>query len=149
MNTPTLYPRFAVFATLLALLTSNWPASGALPLLQEQIAVTCFSGTVDYNTGQVTPNLGPNGFVVAIFDTRTSNIGPLIPTTANPPYLWTVASSPPFSGFHNETGTLWNSANIGEVFGITTDDATPPNIYVTATDVYNNVGSPTPLPSGP
>jgi hypothetical protein len=123
--------------------------SAALPILPEQIAVTCFSGTVDYNTGQVTPNLTPNGFVVAIFDTRNSNIGPLIPPTTSPPYLWSPNSTPPFSGFHNETGQLWNAANLGEVFGITVDDAPSPNIYVTATECYNQIGASTPLPSGP
>jgi hypothetical protein len=132
--------------TSVALLAATGRA--ALPLLPEQIVVTCFSGTVDYNTGQVFPNLSPNGFVVAQFDTTTTNIGSLIPPTTSPPYSWNVNSTPPLSGFHNETGQLWNAANLGEVFGITVDDATPPNIYVTATDCYNTYGASTALPSG-
>jgi hypothetical protein len=140
---------FHSLATCLFLFAVARPGFAALPLLPEQIAVTCFSGSVNYNNGQVFPNLGPNGFVVAIFDTTTTNIGSLIPPTTSPPYLWTVASSPPFSGFHNEPGPRWNAANIGEVFGITVDDATPPNIYVTATDCYNQIGATPALPAGP
>src|SRR5262245_9691173 len=93
-----------------------------LPLLPEQVAVTCFSGTVDYNTGQVTPNLTTNGFVVAVFDTRTGYIGPLIPTPSMPPTVWKFTDTPPFFGYHNEPGQRWNSLNLGEVFGITVDD---------------------------
>lgn len=146
MKTLVLSSRVLVWSFLVLALARA--ASAALPILPEQIAVTCFSGIVDYNTGQVTPNLTTNGFVVAIFDTRTSNIGPLIPSPTSPPYLWSGASVPPFSGFHNEPGQRWTAANLGEVFGITVDDATPPNIYVTATDCYNTVSS-NALPSGP
>lgn len=144
--------RLSVTLTLAsALLIPCAPGRAALPLLPEQIAVTCFSGTINYysSPATATPNLGSNGNVVAIFDTRTSNIGPLIPPITQPPVCWSTLNTPPYGGFHNETGQRWNAANLGEVFGITIDDATPPNIYVTATDCYNIVGALTNLPVGP
>src|SRR5258705_12842945 len=111
--------------------TSRLPA--ALPVAPEQIVVTYFSGTINYygSPPTATPNLGNNGFVVAKFDTQTGNIGPLIPPTTSPPGLWDPNDVPPYSSFHNETGQPWTAQRLGEVFGITVDDATPPNIYVT------------------
>jgi len=125
--------------------------NAALPLQPEQVVVTCFSGIINYYaaTPTVTPNLNTNGYVVALFDTQTGNIGPLIPPTTSPPNLWDPSDTPPFSGFHNETGQPWNAQRLGEVFGICVDDAPQPNIYVTATEVYNVVGSATLLPKGP
>jgi len=136
-----------VLATLVAVTA---PLRAGLPLQPEQIVVTCFSGTINYYSSPptATPNLNSNGYVVAKFDTQTGNIGPLIPPTTSPPELWDPSDAPPFSGFHNETGQPWNAQRLGEVFGITVDDATPPNIYVTATECYNIVGSATPLPKG-
>src|ERR1041385_4906484 len=39
--------------------------------------------------------------------------------------------------WHNDSSLTdaWNAKNLGEVFGIALDDATPPNIYVTATSI--------------
>lgn len=118
--------------------------------MPEQIVVTHFSGTINYYAVPpiATPNLGNNGFVVSKFDTQTGNIGPLIPPTTSPPGLWDPGDAPPYSSFHNETGQPWTAQRLGEVFGITVDDASPPNIYVTATEAYNIVGSSTPLPKG-
>jgi len=122
----------------------------ALPVQPEQIVVTHFSGVINYYASPptATPNLGNNGFVVTKFDTQTGNIGPLIPPTTSPPGLWDPSDTPPYSSFHNETGQPWTAQRLGEVFGITVDDASPPNIYVTATEAYNIVGSATPLPKG-
>src|SRR5437867_2156199 len=135
---------------LACLIATTSQLRAGLPLLPEQIVVTCFSGTINYYASPptATPNLGNNGYVIAKFDTQTGNIGPLIPPTTSPPNLWDPSDVPPFSGFHNETGQPWNAQRLGEVFGITVDDATPPNIYVTATECYNIVGSGTPLPKG-
>ena len=153
MNTKQLCPwlRAARTIGLLACLAATTSqVSAVLPLQPEQIVVTCFSGTINYygSPPTVTPNLGNGGYVVAKFDTQTGNIGPLIPPTTSPPKLWTPSDAPPFSGFHNETGQPWNAQRLGEVFGITVDDASPPNIYVTATEAYNVVGSSIPLPKG-
>ena len=138
----------AVIASLIATTTQ---VPGALPLQPEQIVVTCFSGTINYYSAPPTanPNLNLNGYVVAQFDTQTGTIGPLIPPTTSPPELWDGTDVPPFSGFHNETGQRWNAQRLGEVFGIAVDDAAQPNMYITATECYNIVGSGTPLPKGP
>lgn len=45
--------------------------------------------------------------------------------------------------FHNEiapsaTTEIWNRDNLGQVFGVCYDRATPPNIYVAATAIYEN-----------
>ena len=138
----------AVIASLIAATTQ---VPGALPLQPEQIVVTCFSGTINYYSAPPTanPNLNLNGYVVAQFDTQTGTIGPLIPPTTSPPELWDGTDVPPFSGFHNETGQRWNAQRLGEVFGIAVDDAAQPNMYITATECYNIVGSSTPLPKGP
>jgi len=149
MNKLLFKASLAPLAAALSLCSSRVAVAAGLPLLPEQIAVTCFSGTVDYNTGQVTPNLTTNGFVVAVFDTRTGYIGPLIPTPAMPPVVWKFTDTPPFFGYHNEPGQRWNALNLGEVFGIAVDDATSPNIYVTATDCYNRVAPTNGLPVGP
>ncbi|MCU0788369.1 MAG: HYR domain-containing protein, partial [Verrucomicrobia bacterium] len=145
-----LYPAALAAITSVVLLNLVPPALGALPLQPEQIVVTCFSGTVNYYASPPTsiPNLNTNGYVVAVFDTTTGNIGPLIPPTTSGPELWDGWDTPPVASFHNETGQPWNSQRLGEVFGICVDDATPPNIYVTATECYNIVGSATPHPKG-
>ena len=146
---PRLRPARAI-GVLACLAATTSQVSAGLPLQPEQIVVTCFSGTINYygSPPTVTPNLGNGGYVVAKFDTQTGNIGPMIPPTTSPPKLWSPSDVPPFSGFHNETGQRWNAQRLGEVFGITVDDASPPNIYVTATEAYNVVGSSIPLPKG-
>src|SRR6266568_6906426 len=119
---PRTVQAIALFAILLST-TSQVPAG--LPVAPEQIVVTYFSGTINYYASPptATPNLGNNGFVVAKFDTQTGNIGPLIPPTTSPPGLWDPNDAPPYSSFHNETGIPWTSQRLGEVFGITVDDA--------------------------
>src|SRR6185436_12705686 len=52
----------------------------------------------------------------------------------------------PARRFHNEVAVQvspqpgpaheWTARNLGQVFGITLDDATPPNIYLTTTTTY-------------
>ncbi len=79
-------------------------------------------------------DLSPNAYVVGIIDTRD-------PVGVGAPFGsagggWTPAM------WHNDTSTSakWNAANLGEVFGIALDDATPPNIYVTATSIHYGNG---------
>lgn len=117
----------------------------------EQIVVTCFSGLYNYyGAGSVIPN--PNGFVVAQFDTTSGTIAPLLPLTTAPPKLWTGPAS---AGYHNELnpGNEWRASRLGEVFGVALDDLSPPNIYVGASNCYNQVGVVTSLnataPQGP
>src|SRR6266478_1414003 len=151
MKTNQRSPRVVqAIAVIVYLLSTTSKVPEGLPVGPEQIVLTHFSGTINYYASPptATPNLGNNGFVIAKFDTQTGNIGPLIPPTTSPPHLWNPSDVPPFSGFHNETGQPWNAQRLGEVFGITVDDASPPNIYVTATEAYNIVGSAIPLPKG-
>jgi hypothetical protein len=132
----------------------NLAASAALPVQNEQVVVTCFSGGYSSYTAPASalPNNGPNGFVVAIFNTTSGTIAPLIPPTTSSPVLWTGPAS---AGNHNEPnpGLEWTSSRLGEVFGITLDDLSPPNIYVAASDCYNVIGAPASLnvsaPTGP
>ncbi len=152
MNTNRIaLPRIPSFVALALGIIAVPSANAGLPLQPEQIVVTCFSGTINYYSSPptVTPNLNNNGYVVAQYDTTTGNIGPLIPNTSSPPELWDVTDTPPLASFHNATGQPWNAQRLGEVFGICVDDASSPNIYVTATECYNIVGSATPLPKGP
>ena len=118
------------------------PASAVLPVQNEQIVVTCFSGSYSgYTTGATAyPNNGANGFVVAIFNTTSGTIGSLIPPTASSPVLWTGPAS---AGNHNENnpGLEWTRAKLGEVFGVALDDLSSPNIYVAASDTYNVLGA--------
>ena len=135
-----------------AILTASlFPASGVLPVQNEQIVVTCFSGLYNYyGAGGVTPN--PSGFVVAQFNTVSGTISPLLPLPAAAPKVWTGAAS---AGYHNELnpGNEWQASRLGEVFGVTLDDLSPPNIYVGASNCYNQVGVVTSLnataPQGP
>jgi hypothetical protein len=117
-------------------------ASAALPVQNEQIVVTCFSGGYTSCTAPASavPNNTPTGFVVAIFNTTSAQINSLIPPPASPPALWTGPTS---AGYHNELnpGQEWNRNRLGEVFGITLDDSSPPNIYVAASDAYNVIGA--------
>jgi len=50
-----------------------------------------------------------------------------------------TGSCPPAGAFHNEgSPQVWTAANLGEVFGVTVDRDSNPNIYVAATTVYGN-----------
>lgn len=129
-------------------------AAAVLPIQNDQIVVTCFSGSYSgYTTGAAAfPNNGPTGFVVAQFNTTSGTIGPLIPPTNASPVLWTGPAS---AGNHNENnpGLEWNRTRLGEVFGIALNDLSPPDIYVAASDTYNVIGAPASLnattPAGP
>ena len=96
-----------------------------LPVDCDEAVVTCYSGvTGNPATGPV----DPNGFVVAVIDTR------------NPAANGAVLGGnwmPPM--YHNENGgpnNIWNARNLGQVFGVTLDRAAKPNIYVAATSIY-------------
>ena len=117
------------------------PAKAALPVQNEQVVVTCYSGLYNYYApGGSVPNNGPNGFVVAQFNTTSATIGSLIPPTGSPPVVWTGPAS---AGTHNESnpGFEWTRSRLGEVFGIALDDSSPPNIYVANSDCYNTLGA--------
>ncbi|HPO13436.1 MAG TPA: DUF5011 domain-containing protein [Candidatus Hydrogenedentes bacterium] len=102
-----------------------------LPLDPGEIVVTTFSGLLSPVTGPGPYPADPDGFVVTLVDTRVP------PVAGNPVPVndvnWVVERT------HNEfaaPGDIWKAANLGQVFGITLDNAAAPNIYVTATTVY-------------
>lgn len=72
--------------------------------------------------------VGSTPFVVTLLETR----GPRATTDTN----WDAPK------FHNEfapssLSQVWNLDNLGQVFGVCMDDATPPNIYVAASSSYD------------
>ncbi len=101
------YPKFMFVFMMLAAGLGGPALSQAVPLQPGQAVATCYSGS---NSGN---------YSVGVLDIRS-------PTT-------------------NAPGVNMNWPNIGadhwrvdsEVFGIALDDASPPNIYVTATTCYN------------
>ncbi len=112
----------------------------ALPVDCGESVVSCFGGFLNNNPGL---GLDPNGYVLALVDTR--NPPPPIPGGLN----WCTGM------WHNDTappGQRWTAANLGQIFGVTLDDATPPNIYVSASTVYGGPGlysnCTSPLPTG-
>lgn len=85
-------------------------------------AVTCFGGYVGGGFGGP---VNPFGYVAGIVDVRDP--------AANGAVLdqnW----APPM--YHGPSSSPWTATNLGQVFGVTLDDASPPNIYVSATTLY-------------
>ncbi len=104
------------------------------PAQEGMIFATCFAGPANQ------PNA--SGFVLGLIDTRI----PPIPG-APVPVVDTNWKAPMF---HNESGSpehVWNAGNLGQVFGITLDAASPPNVYVSSTTVYGDM-TPWPYPTG-
>lgn len=104
-----------------------------LPLQKGYVVASCFSSTTPYDFTQ-----DPDGFVVMIFDSTTGELANAGTGLSGGSYAW--------RRFHNEVGVQnpnvpspseeWTAGNLGEVFGITLDDAANPNIYVAASTVY-------------
>jgi hypothetical protein len=105
--------RWAVAVLLAALpAAAAWAQPLPFPIEPGQVVVTCSSGT------------SPDGAVLAVFDIRNP--------AANAPGVNQNWLAPAYHAAN------WTSANFngGEVFGVTLDDAEPPNIYVTASSSY-------------
>jgi hypothetical protein len=102
-----------------------------LPLKPNQLVITCFSGT---SNNAVIPD--PDNYVIGFMDTRDPlGDGATLGSNWAPPPGW---------AFHNETSAdEWTAGNLGEVFGVTLDDAPAPNIYTSASTVYGD------FPPGP
>lgn len=114
------------------------PASleaATLPMDCGESVVTCFSGFLG--------DIPSRGFdldapVLALVDTRTP------PPTTTAGRHWCADM------FHNIAAPAahrWTAQNLGQVFGVTIDDANPPNIYVAASSVYGS-DNPAYLPAG-
>ncbi len=91
-------------------------------VLCDKAVATCFSG---YVGGAFGGPVNPYGFVVGVVDVRdpAANGAVLDQNWAAPMY-------------HGPSSSLWTATNLGQVFGVTLDDAIPPNIYVSATTLY-------------
>jgi len=121
----------------LILTTPAGAAPADFPMQTGEMAVTCFGGP--YAPG--TPNLvlDTKAFVVAVVDGR-------VPPVGSNPYPTAGAHWYP-PDFHNEfTPTtlqdIWSAENLGQVFGLALDEASPPNIYVTATTAFGDYTGP-------
>ncbi|MFL6244734.1 MAG: hypothetical protein ACJ74H_01825 [Thermoanaerobaculia bacterium] len=134
-----------MFTRISALLIVLWSGTlaaqpAAFPMKLGEAAATCFGGfKKPLNT--TAPQLDDQAFVAGIVDVSDPKGDPALPGTN-----WMAKM------FHNEFQTnvqeKWTAANLGQVFGLELDDATPPNIYVTATTSYGlyKNGSGVPLP---
>jgi len=97
-------------------------APAPFPLQCGMAVATCFSG-LDGNYAVI-----PTNPVMAVVDLRN----PAANTVLGQNWFCPM--------FHNESAlyatNFWTAANLGQVFGVTLDNASPPNIYATATTVY-------------
>ncbi|NNM30284.1 MAG: hypothetical protein HKO57_12250, partial [Akkermansiaceae bacterium] len=123
MKTPV---RLLALATVLAL-----PAGAAtnlqdlLPMQPGYTVVTCSAGLNAAGDGFALENP-----VVAIFNTSALALSGVTVGEPSSTFAWEC--------FHNEevfqdvpsADEVWTGANLGEVFGVTLDDQSPPNIYV-------------------
>src|SRR5437899_4669432 len=114
--------RWRVTALVAALLTriafpsaqaQGTPGDSGPAVLCGKAVATCFGG---YIGGGSSGTINPYGFVAGVVDVRNP--------AANGAVLdqnW----SPPM--YHGPSSSPWNATNLGQVFGVTLDDATPPN----------------------
>lgn len=140
----TRHLRMVLSATLGAVLgTTSLCASSIhdlLPLQKGYVVSTCFS-----NSDPLGFNQDPDGPVVLIFDATPNELANAGTGSSGGSYDW--------RRFHNEVSVQnpnlpdaaqeWKAANLGEVFGLTLDDAENPNIYLSATTVFG--AQPTPV----
>lgn len=114
------------------------PERAAFPLEQGEAVVTCFSGFSTpgavYSTFQP-PDLADRP-VVAVVDVRAPEANGAVPGRH---WYAPMYHNEQGGGFTNPTGDpedAWTSGNLGQVFGIALDGASPPNIYVAAASIY-------------
>jgi hypothetical protein len=106
------------------------PPTMLLPIPQGALAATCFSG---YNNNySPASGIKTSGYVVGIVDVRNP---------AGNGAVQGVHWSPGM--YHNELTSnanpashKWTAANLGQVYGVTLDDASNPNIYVASSAIY-------------
>ena len=107
------------------------------PMVPEEGAVTCYAGCLK----PLVPN--PDGFVLVVLNLQRFPPQPPLPRLGEnycaPMYHDSAtdraAQNPPLPA----SGSAgWTALQLGQVFGVTLDDVTPPNIYVTPTTVYGD-----------
>ncbi|MBN9669766.1 peptidoglycan-binding protein [Roseibium aggregatum] len=95
---------------------AGWPARAQEALQPGEAVVTGFSGTVERDGGTV---IDPDGAVARTLDLRQPG------------------GQPQGEHWFNEIQrTLATARQTGQVFGVALDDATPPNIYLTASSAF-------------
>jgi len=100
---------------------------GALNLQPGQLVGTCFSRLSNNN-----PTSDPEGFVLAVFDTRDP-----LSEGAVPGALWRTDSLDPINGpFYRYHGDQMRAKVLGEVFGVCVSRENAPDIWVTGTSAY-------------
>lgn len=115
------------------------PNPALLPIPEGALVATCFSGFIN----RLNPQLGVdvNGFVLGVVDVRNPSANGAVQGLNWCPGM-----------YHNENATgaahMWTAANLGQVYGVTLDDAPNPNIYVTASTVYGKFTAGTFKPGG-
>ncbi len=82
--------------------------------------------------------LDEDGYVVAVYDTREPPLNAPGTNTIWEPVRYT---GPGTEGCNPQHIHAWTQANLGSVFGVTLDDAVPPNIYVSATALVSNLSA--------
>lgn len=101
--------------------------AGNLNLLPGQLVGTCFSRVSNND-----PSSDPEGFVLAVFDTRDP-----IAEGAIPGNLWRTDSLNPVAGpFYRYHGDNMRAKVLGEVFGVCVSREDTPDIWVTGTSAY-------------
>lgn len=103
------------------------PNPALLPIPEGALVATCFS---DFNIPGGGGGINLNGFVVGIVDVRNPAANGAVKGLNWCPDM-----------YHNDNSVAnkWTAANLGQVYGVTLDDAANPNIYVTATTIYGYV----------
>lgn len=134
-------PLTLVASFALALLThaappASWQGPGIAPyganpgnlnLLPGQLVGTCFSRISNND-----PSSDPDGFVLAVFDTRDP-----IAEGAIPGNLWRTDSLNPAAGpFYRYHGDNMRARVLGEVFGVCVSREDAPDIWVAGTSAY-------------
>lgn len=101
--------------------------AGNLNLLPGQLVGTCFSRISNND-----PSSDPDGFVLAVFDTRDP-----VAEGAIPGNLWRTDSLNPAAGpFYRYHGDNMRAKVLGEVFGVCVSREDAPDIWVAGTSAY-------------
>jgi len=132
------YPMFRTAIYVTTLLATFLLTTGVVDAQCSSLSLPMQEGM---SVGTMASILAPNSeHVVVLYDTRDPDV--------NAPGFDTFWQLPQT---HNAPGPdAWTKGNLGEVFGVTLDNASPPNIYVTATRIFGfgGIGSVGPGGSG-
>jgi len=127
---------FVAGLSLLLASVSTIAAPAVFPLVDGELVVTTFPyGSCGIGSGYP---MDPNGLCLRVYDTRVPPVG-LNPVPI-PGMNW---PAPVYSD------PSWIALNLGMIFGVELDDASPPNIYVSSTTVYGDFSGANECPTVP